>query len=165
MITLSLQRKLFITGAAICFGLIGIALYFQHGLGLEPCPLCIFQRMAFLLLGGVCTIAAIHDPALMGRRIYGGLGLLVAAAGAGIAGRHVWLQNLPADQVPSCGPGLEYMLETFPLFEMLETVFRGSGECAEISWSLLGLTMPAWTLLIFAGFILASLGITIKKNI
>lgn len=134
-------------GALVCAGLMGFALYAQHGLGLEPCPLCVLQRVAVIATGLVFAIAALHGPGRAGRLVYGALALLAAAAGAGVAGRHAWLQSLPADQVPACGPGLDFMLNSFGLGEVLAMVLSGSGECAEIAWSFLGLSMPAWVLI------------------
>ncbi len=130
-----------------CAGLMGYALYSQHVLGYEPCPLCIFQRVAVLVLGAVFLLAAVHGPGARGRRAYSLLLLLAAAGGAGVAGRHLWLQSLPPERVPACGPGLDYMLEAFPFTEMLQTVLSGSGECAEINWRFLGLAMPGWVLI------------------
>jgi disulfide bond formation protein DsbB len=136
-----------ILGLVVCAGMMAFALYSQHVLGLEPCPLCIFQRVAVVGLGLVFLMAAIHSPGRLGRWIYAVLLLLVSLAGSAVSARHVWLQNLPPDQVPSCGPGLDFMLDTFPFTEVLNMVLSGSGECAEVSWSLLGLSMPAWTLI------------------
>ena len=146
------QRPLFVAGFLACVALMVTALTMQHVLGLEPCPLCIFQRMFVIALGVVMLVAALHDPAQIGRRIYGALIVVLGVLGLVVAGRHVWLQNLPADQVPECGPGLEYMLEAFPLMEALSLVFRGSGECADVQWVFLGLTIPGWTLVVFVGF-------------
>ncbi|MDG6349099.1 disulfide bond formation protein B, partial [Luteimonas sp. 8-5] len=84
-----------------------------------------------------------------GRRAWGALGLLAAAAGIGVAGRHVWLQHLPADQVPMCGPGLDFLTEAMPLTSVIRTVLTGSGECANVDWTFLGLSMPEWSLLWF----------------
>jgi protein dithiol:quinone oxidoreductase len=134
-------------GVFACVGLMAYALYAQYQLGLEPCPLCIFQRVAVIALGLVFGVAALHGPGLFGRRVYALLIVLMAAAGAGVAGRHVWLQSLPPDRVPSCGPGLQYMLEAFPFGEMLLTVLSGSGECAQVDWHFLGLAMPGWVLI------------------
>lgn len=145
------QRLLFVYGAVLCAALMITALYMQHVLRLEPCPLCIFQRAFVIALGVVMLAGAVHDPRALGRRVYGVLVLLLALLGIAVAGRHVWLQHLPADRVPECGPGLEYMLEAFPLNETLALVFRGSGECAEVQWSFLALSIPEWTLLIFLG--------------
>ena len=123
------------------------ALYAQYALFLDPCPLCIFQRVAVIMLGVVMLVAAWHDPPGQSKYVYAVLASLSAVAGAGVAGWHVRLQHLPPDNVPSCGPGLNYMLDNFPLGEALKMVFTGSGECANIDWQLLGLSMPAWVLI------------------
>jgi len=157
-------RAQFALGAAICAGLVGYALYAQHIIGLEPCPLCIFQRVAFMALGLVFLTGAIHAPGRAGRAAYAVLALVAGAAGAGIAGRHVWLQSLPPDQVPMCGPGLDYLLDAFPLRDVLARVFRGSGECAEVDWTLLGLSMPAWNLLVFALFAAGALWAGLRRR-
>ena len=141
------QRSLSLVGFASCVGLVAAALYFQHIDGLDPCPLCIFQRIAFILMGVVFLIAFLHNPKGTGMRIYGALTTVVGLAGITIAARHVWLQNAPEDQVPECGPGLDFMVEVLPFHVMLEKVFMGSGECAEVSWTFLGLSMPAWSLI------------------
>ncbi len=145
------QRWLFAAGVVFCLALLGTALYFQHVMGLDPCPLCILQRIFVMALGGIMLVAAIHNPRHLGRRVYGGLITVVAVLGIGVAGRHVWLQNLPPDHVPACGPGLEYLLQTFPLMDALKLVFQGSGECAEVQWTFLGLSIPGWTLVVFTG--------------
>lgn len=146
------QRPLFLGAFLVCVALMATALVMQHVLKLEPCPLCVFQRMFVIALGITALIAAVHDPGLTGRRVYGVLVVIFGVLGLIVAGRHVWLQNLPADQVPECGPGLEYMLETFPLAEALSLVFRGSGECADVQWVFLGLSIPGWTVVIFTAF-------------
>lgn len=144
------QRRLAnLAGVAIVVGLMAYALYAQYILGLEACPLCIFQRVAMIGVGIVMLAAALHGPAGKSALAYGVLGFAVAAVGAGIAIRHVWLQNLPPDAVPACGPGLDYMLDAFPLIDAVRMVFTGSGECAEINWSFVGLSMPAWVLIWF----------------
>lgn len=129
------------------------ALWLQHYQQLEPCPLCVFQRIAMMATGAVALLAFLHGPGETGRRIYAGLTTVAALAGVAVAGRHVWLQHLPPDQVPSCGPGLDYWLDTFPLFEVIGKVLRGSGECAEIDWIFMGVTLPGWTLVVFAGLL------------
>lgn len=145
--TLPGTRWLNFAGFLSCVAMMTYALYAEHILLLEPCPLCVFQRMAVISLGIVFLVATMHNPSGRGRRIYALLLLLAAGAGAAVAGRHVWLQNLPADQVPSCGPGFDYILDSFPLSEALSMIFTGSGECASIDWNLLGLSMPAWVLI------------------
>ena len=136
-----------------CLGLILIALYFQHGMGMHPCPLCITQRIFVIAVGLIALAAALHNPGRRGRWIYSLSGILMAAIGLGVALRHVWIQSLPEDQVPACGPGLTYMFENFPLGEAFELLFQGDGNCADITWSLLGLSMPAWVAVCFVGLI------------
>lgn len=141
-----------------CAGMMAFALYAEHQLLLEPCPLCVFQRIAVIGLGIAFLLLALHNPGPgWARRIYLLLLDLAAIGGIVVAGRHVWLQSLPPDKVPSCGPGLGYMLENFPLADALKQVFSGSGECASVSWSFLGLSMPAWVLVCVVG--LAGIGL------
>ncbi|MDO8828279.1 disulfide bond formation protein B [Methylophaga sp.] len=146
-------RKLLFGGFLFCFGLFLAALYMQHVMELEPCPLCILQRVFVMITGVFFLIAAIHNPAKTGIRIYAGLISLSALIGGAISARHVWLQNLPVDQVPSCGPGMGFIMENFPLTDALSLVLKGSGECAEVSWTFLSLSIPAWTLLTFMGML------------
>lgn len=140
----------------ICAGLLGFALYLQTQDSLSPCPLCVLQRVAFMALGAFALLATLHHPARWGRFIYAGLTGLAAAAGAGIAGWHVYLQHLPPDQVPSCGPGLNYLVENFPPGDALRMIFMGSGECAQVHWTFLGMSIPEWTL---AWFIVLGIGV------
>lgn len=140
------------------------ALWLQYDQHLEPCPLCIFQRVAMMATGAVALLAFLHGPAGVGRRIYAGLTVLATAGGIVVAGRHVWLQQLPPDQVPSCGPGLDYWLDTFPLFEVVGKVLRGSGECAEIDWVFLGITLPGWTLVVFAGLAVLAVWQLVRRD-
>lgn len=129
------------------------ALWLQHYQHLEPCPLCIFQRVAMISIGIIALLAFLHGPASkLGRRVYAGLTLLAALGGIAVAGRHVWLQHLPPDDVPACGPGLDYWMDTFPLQDVVMKVFKGSGECAKVDWTFLGMALPSWVLLAFLGF-------------
>jgi disulfide bond formation protein DsbB len=114
---------------------------------LEPCPLCIFQRIGIFVLGLVFLAATLHDPTAFGRRVYALLLSLAALATIGIAARHLYIQNLPPDAVPACGASLDFMLKVFSLSEVLVKVLTGSGECAKITWEFLGLAMPAWVLI------------------
>ncbi|MGZ9076252.1 MAG: disulfide bond formation protein B [Burkholderiaceae bacterium] len=139
-------RAAYVTVALVSFGLIGVGLVLQHAVGLDPCPLCIFQRMAYFALALFALIAASLSPR-RASRWFGVLALASALTGVGIAGRHVWLQMNP--QGLSCGPGLGAMLENFPLTDVLPKVFRGSGDCSESAWTLLGLTIADWSLLWF----------------
>ena len=142
-------RFWFLLGFAGSVFLLSMAAYFQFVDGLEPCPLCISQRIAILATGLVFLTAALHNPGATGRKIYAVLGTLAALGGAGLSTRHVWIQHLPAYRVPECGPGLEYVFENFPLSETIKLMLNGTGECADVNWTLLGFSMPAWTLLAF----------------
>lgn len=117
--------------------------------GLEPCPLCIFQRVAVAAVGVVCLLGLIHGAAPIGHRVYALLATLAALVGAAIAARHVWLMHLPADQVPACGPGLDYLVQVMPLQQVMATVLRGDASCATVDGSLAGLSLPAWSLIYF----------------
>lgn len=143
-------RQLNFAGFIACAGLIGFALYAEHFLMLMPCPLCVFQRMAVISLGIIFLAAALHNPSGWGRGVYAALILLASGAGIAVAGRHVWLQNLPPDEVPACGAGYDYLMETLPLTDALRAIFTGSGECAVVDWQFLGLSMPAWVLIAVA---------------
>ena len=136
-----------------CAGMMAYALFAQHVLNLEPCPLCVFQRVGVMAMGAVFFVAALHNPGRAGLAVYASILFVAGATTVGIAGRHVWLQGLPPDKVPACGPGLDFMLDAFPLREVLDMVLTGSGECADISWSFLGLSMPMWVLLSAAGLL------------
>jgi disulfide bond formation protein DsbB len=125
------------------------ALYLQHGLGLEPCPLCVFQRVALIAFAVITLLAALHGPIGWGHQVYAALATLAGVAGIVVAGRHVWLQHLPPEQVPACGPGLDYWMAVFPLQDVIKQVFQGSGECAVIDAAWLGISLPGWTLLLF----------------
>lgn len=151
------STRLYLIGLLTSVGLMMCALYFEHFMGLNPCPLCMFQRVFVVAVGVVCLIGFLHRPGITGHRVYAGLTTLFSLAGAAIAGRQVWLQGLPADQVPACGPDLNFMLDAFPLLETISTVLSGSGECAEIQWSFLGMSMPTWMVFIFAVMCLVSL--------
>ena len=155
----------FLLVAIACTLMMLIALfYFQMALELEPCPLCITQRIFVILVGLISLAAFFHHPRAVWRRVYAGLVILMAMIGGGVSTRHVWLQNLPEDQVPACGPGLSYMFETFPLGEALRLLFQGDGNCAELDWSLLGLGIPAWTLVGFIGLAAVGLFQLIRKS-
>ena len=124
--------------------------YLERTLGLPPCPLCMTQRVFVVLWGVIALVAALHNPARTGRRIYASLCALAALAGAAVAVRHVWIQHLPPDQVPACGPSLGYMLDTLPFSETVTMVLMGDGDCAEIHWTFLGLSIPEQTLVMAA---------------
>ncbi|MAA86932.1 MAG: disulfide bond formation protein B [Haliea sp.] len=160
-----------LTPRLVYFGLAALALcamlfawYLEYQVGLNPCPLCMTQRV-FVIAGGVIALlAALHNPRTWGRRVYGALCALVAIGGGAVAARHVWLQHLPPDQVPACGPSLEYMLETLPFKDTLSMVLMGDGNCAETHWTLLGLSIPEQTLLLFVAITAASLWQTLRRS-
>lgn len=146
------RRRIYLLGFLACAGLIAFALYLQHQLGEDPCALCIFQRVAVVALGIIFLIAGLHNPGARGNRAYASLALVATLAGGGIAARHVWLQHLPKDQVPECGPGLSYLMETQPWLRVFQNVLQGSGECAEVGWTFLRLSIPEWTMICFVLF-------------
>ena len=139
----------YLAGFLICGGLILYALYLQYYEYQDPCPLCLLQRVVYIALMVVFLLGALHGPRRTGAVVYSTLLVLVSLIGAGIAARHVWLQHLPKDKVPECGPGLGYILDRFPLVNALEKIFRGSGECAEAGWRLMGLSIAEWSLVWF----------------
>ena len=139
----------YLAGFLMSGGLIAYALYLQYYEYQNPCPLCILQRVVYIVLMVVFLIGALHGPRRVGAYVYGTLLVVISLIGAGIAARHVWLQHLPKDKVPECGPGLGYMLDRFPLFDAIAKIFRGSGECAEAGWKLLGLSIAEWSLVWF----------------
>ncbi len=149
-----------------CAGLLGYGLYLQYVEYLEPCPLCLAQRLAYIFCGAIALLAALHAPGRLGTRIYAALLMLGAGAGAALAGRQIWLQHLPPDQVPECGPGLEMWIQTLPLTEVLMKVLKGTGDCAEVVWTFLGLSIPEWSLLMFiAIFLLAVIHLRINRSV
>ena len=138
-------------GAVACAALIAYALYVQYGIGLEPCPLCILQRVAVITAGVLFVVAFIHDPADRGARAYGVLIDLAALAGILVAARHMWIIAQPPGTVAECGASLDYMMDVLPLHEVLGKVLAGSGECAKIDWTFLNLNMPTWVLMTLVG--------------
>ncbi len=143
-------RLLNLLGIFLCVGSLAFAvIYLQGELELDPCPLCQAARIAVLGATVFFTLAFLHNPGQFGQRLYSFLGMIFSLAGVGVTLRHIWLQSLPKDQVPECGPGLEYMLEAFPLKDALGMILSGSGECAEIQWQLFGLSLPQQTLILF----------------
>jgi disulfide bond formation protein DsbB len=140
-------RALNLLGVLVCAGLLLYAWYAQSVLGLEPCPLCIFQRIGIAVIGVLFLLAGVQNPGRSGARAYGVLVVLAALATIGVAARHVWIQSQPPGTVASCGASLSYMLQIFPVGTVIRKVLTGSGECAKVTWRLLGLSMPAWVLI------------------
>ncbi len=151
------SRTLFLLAFIGCLLIMLGALYLEHVVGLEPCPLCIVQRVCVMLFGVASLLAALHGPGKVGQRIYAVVLLLIAAAGAGTAARQVWLQSVPADQLPACIPPLDYLMDSLPFQDVVRVVLHGSADCAEVSWTLFTLSIAEWSLLAFAGMLLFSL--------
>ena len=145
-------------GFIACVALLAYALYAQYQLGLEPCPLCIFQRIGVAALGVVFLIAALHNPRGGGARVYAVLIAAAALTTLGVAARHLYVQHLPPGTLPSCGAPLEVMMKFLPVTELIRKVLTGSGECSEVTWRFLGLAMPAWVLI--SALILGAFGVT-----
>jgi len=154
VIRLILTRRIGnLAGFLACAGMLAFGYYLQFAVGLEPCPLCILQRVMLLATGLAFLAAAIHNPASrVGAGIYAGVVVLCAATGAAIAARHTWIQHLPEDQRPACGPSLDFMLSTFGPVKALGRILRGSGECGTVDWTFLSFSIPEWTLAAFVAF-------------
>jgi disulfide bond formation protein DsbB len=151
------RRSLNLAGFLCCAALLAYALYAQGVLKVEPCPLCIFQRIGVAVTGLFFFMAWLHSPDGWGARAYGVLLTLAALLTMGVAARHVWIQHLPEDAVPSCGAGLKYLLEEFPLADVIRKVLSGSGDCHQVNWTFLSMAMPTWVLLAAAA--LGALGL------
>lgn len=147
----------FYVGFWTCVGLLSAGYYFQYVEHLQPCPLCISQRIAIFLTGLCFLSAALHNPAQQGTRRYAIVGAIIALCGGAISVRHIWIQHLPPDQVPECGPALDYVMKHFPLSRTIKLMLSGTGDCAEVTWTLMGLSMPSWTLLAFLSLATLSL--------
>ena len=140
------RRVLNFTGFAVCAALIAYAVYEQNVLGIEPCPLCIFQRVGIMAMGLLFLVAGLHAPRGLGAMPYGVLIDLAALVTMAIAAKHLWIQHLPEGAVPSCGANLATLMDMFPIIDVVKKVFNGSGECHQVNWSLLGLSMPGWVM-------------------
>jgi disulfide bond formation protein DsbB len=144
-------------GAVACFAMLAYALYAQYHLGLEPCPLCIFQRVTLIALGVIFLAAALQHPRAGGRYVYAVLAAVAALATAALATRHLYIQSQPPGSIASCGAPLEVMLQYSPLTEVVRKVLVGGGECSQVNWTFAGLAMPAWVLV--AALVLGFLGV------
>jgi len=152
------KRTEFFLGFLACFSMLAVGAYFQFVESMEPCPLCISQRIAILITGIILLIASIHNPSSSkGIRSYAFSGTITALIGSGISARHVWLQNLPPEEVPECSPGLGYIFENFPLTETFKLMLNGTGECADVLWTLFGISIPGWTFVAFIALAILSL--------
>lgn len=158
------SKALFVYGLFLVLAGMTIALYLQFFAGLEPCSLCIFQRLAYIGYGLIALLAVIHHPKSWGARIYAFFQIPVALLGLSIALRQVWLQTLPPDQVPACGPGINYLLQQFPVPKVIQVVWAGSSDCAVVSWRFWGLSMASWSAILFCALLILSVFIMLKRN-
>jgi protein dithiol:quinone oxidoreductase len=157
------SRALFLGLFAACAGLLGFGLYLQHSVGLEPCPMCIMQRYAFVLIGLTALVAGLHGPERTGSRVYAALILLTALAGGGVAVRQTWIQIYPPE-FAECGPDLEFMLGSFPLADAMPMIFQGAGDCSKIDWTFLGLSIANWSLVMFALVMTFALAMIVRRR-
>ena len=154
----------YLLGFIASFGLVAFGLYIQVKNNLEPCPLCIFQRIAFMTTGVMFLLAALHNPQGGWRRVYGVLQFVAASVGAGIAVRHIWIQSHADEVMAECGAGMSYLFQNFPLRKFLQLVFKGTGECTAIDWTLLGFTIPQLSLIAFTGLGLYAVVLAVVKK-
>lgn len=162
--TLSPRIVYFGLTALVIISMAFAMIFLEEHLGLAPCPLCMTQRLFIVLVGVFALIGGLHNPSGWGRRVYGALCTISAVAGGAVAARHVWLQYLPADEVPACGPSLEYMLDTLPFSETLNIVMMGDGNCADTVWIFLGLSIPEQTLALFSVITIICLWQTLRSR-
>ena len=159
------SRHCFLLIALACAGLIATALYMEHVVGLVPCYLCIVQRAFVILTGVIALLAFVHNPAALGMRVYGSLAALSAVTGSGFSIRQLWLQSLPEDQVPACGPSADYLMGSFSPAEWLPMLLRGDGNCAKVDWTFLGLSIAGWMLIMFIGLGLFALWQVFRRHV
>ncbi|NLF53116.1 MAG: disulfide bond formation protein B [Thauera phenolivorans] len=153
-------RTLYLALFAVCTGLLGFGLYLQHVVGLEPCPMCIMQRYAFVTVALIALVGGLHGA---GSRVYAALIGIAALAGGSIAARQSWMQLNPP-MIPECGPGLEFMLESFPLTKVLPMIFRGAGDCTAVDWTFLGLSIANWSLVCFSAVVVFAAWMLIRRR-
>jgi disulfide bond formation protein DsbB len=162
LILMPRRRIAFFLGFLTCAALMAWAFWLQYGEGLDPCPLCMLQRVVVVAIGLVFLVGTFHEPGRVGAWMYALVLLVLSGIGAALATRHIWIQTLPKDQVPACGMGLSYMLDTMPFFDAIRRVLEGSGECADKAWEFLGLSIAGWTLAFFVA--IAFVGIALVRR-
>ncbi|RDL43367.1 disulfide bond formation protein B [Marinomonas piezotolerans] len=163
MLSLLSARRFHGLVAITAFGLLGVAFYMEYQMGLEPCPLCMFQRIMFFMIGVLSLISALGANVSWQRKMSWPI-VVFSIFGAALAIRHLYLQNLPTDELPACLPGLSYMFEVFPWQEILQAMVMGTGECGDVVWTFLGLSIPGWTLVAFVAMALSNIGIALKAK-
>ncbi len=157
-------RGEFILGLVACAAILGVALYMEFTMGLDPCMLCMSQRFVYLAIAFVFMMGALHNPYFGGHRRYGFVLFLLSLTGLALATRQLYLQSLPADLVPACGPSFSYMVDAFPFTEALITMIKGSGPCAEVQWSFLGLSIAVRSFVLFTILPLYCLRLTMVRT-
>ena len=161
------SRVLYFLLFVACVCMMGFAFFLEHVKDLEPCPLCMSQRIVFIAAGLIALIAALHNPKKTGAKVYGVLLIVISAIGVALSSRQLWLQSLPEDEIPACGPGLSYIVENlayFPMQEVLTMMLSGTGDCADVQWVFLGLSIPGWTCLVFMSMIILGLFQLLRKD-
>ena len=138
--------------------------YFQNHLQLDPCYLCITQRVFIIAIAVVCALALLHNPAQRGQKIYSGISTLLAIIGSYFSIKQLWLQSLPEDQVPACGVPVDYLFDVFSLSEAISHLLKGDGNCAEVQWQMLGISMPGWVLVAFIGYVVVGIFQFLRKT-
>lgn len=150
--------------AIVAISLVLVAAYVEPFASMNPCPMCMMQRAIYLTTAGFAILALLSIKNTLLKSLFAILGFLSATTGVAVAARQVWLQHLPKDEVPACGPPLEYMIEVFPIMEVLQSMLMGTGDCAEIQWQWLGLSIPAWSIFAFTGLAIAHLMLAVRKK-
>ena len=158
-------RLIFLLIFLACSTLLASAIFMEPFKSMNPCPMCMMQRALFIGVGVVALMAVIHGAKRIGENIYSTIIGLISLGGASVAIRQLWLQSLPEDQVPACGPGIDYMLEVFPILEVIEMSLRGTGDCAKVQWTLLNISIPGWSLLAFSGFVILAITVLFNKRV
>jgi len=151
-------RTLFFLAFIACASFLGAAVYLEYQLGPSLSPLCLVQRVLYAIYGLICLLAVLHCPHKQGWRVYAALMLLVSLCGAAVASRQVFLQAFAPEDMAACLANLQYLLDTQPYLKVLSLVLYGHAGCSEISWSFVGLSIPEWSLLAFAGLSVFALG-------
>ncbi|MGO2354093.1 MAG: disulfide bond formation protein B [Marinomonas foliarum] len=149
--------------AFVAFALLAVAFYMEYQMGLEPCPLCMLQRIVFFCVGVVSLGSALSEKVCV-RKGCAWLVVVLSVMGAALAIRHLYLQSLPMDELPACLPGLSYMFEVFPWQEIMQAMVMGTGECGDVVWTFLGLSIPGWTLVAFTGMAVINIVIALRVN-
>ena len=163
MFTFLTARRFHGLVAFAAFALLAVAFYMEYQMGLEPCPLCMLQRIVFFCVGVVSLISAL-TASEKARKVFSWLVVVLSFAGAALAIRHLYLQSLPMDELPACLPGLSYMFEVFPWQEIMQAMVMGTGECGDVVWTLFGISIPGWTLVAFIGMAIINIVIALRAN-